>query len=326
MEDSHELSGAAQMQSITPQKKPKSFRKLLSKKLGFKHAERADTSTVRESTGEREPIEDDSDLPAVEEREISALNDKGNDFFGKGEFDAALRMYSEALKLLKNPRITMDMELGSEEEEDVSKGMRRFRTARLLVNIGAVHIRRENYDEAISVLEMSMRSSKLVPVESSYYYRSCEVVADALENTGLVFYKLKNYEESSTRYADALVARRKCIEYLNEKFTKQKGPKSNEVVMKYKQEVSACKLELANTLFYMALLRERQDKIGEAIMRCVSCVHIRLLAHSMHKTDESISTVITGGIDSFAERNIRTVQVRYQQHKSSNNDGKIVLS
>jgi hypothetical protein len=101
-------------------------------------------------------------------------------------------------------------------------------------------------------------------------------VADALENIGLVWYKLKNYEESSTSYADALVARRKCIEYLNEKFTRQKGPRSNEVVMKYKQEVSACKLELANTLFYMALLRERQDKIGEAIMRCVSSVMLDL--------------------------------------------------
>ena len=274
MEEAHETTDA-RMQTITPQKKPKSFRKLISKKLGLsKNADRIDSSTTRELMGDdrEQPleIEDDNDLPAVEEREISALNDKGNDFFGKGEFDAALRMYSEALKLLKNPRITMEMELGSEAEEDLSKGMRRFRTARLLVNIGAVHIRRENYDDAISVLEMSMRSSKLVPKESSYYYRSCEVVADSLENIGLVFYKLKDYEESSTRYADALVARRKCIELLNEKFTKQKGPKSNESIMKYKQEVSACKLELANTLFYMSLLRERQDKIGEAIMRCVS--------------------------------------------------------
>ena len=274
MEEVRETTDAP-MQTITPQKKPKSFRKIISKKLGLsKHADRVDASTSRELMGsDREQpteIDEDCDLPAVEEREISALNDKGNDFFGKGEFDAALRMYSEALKLLKNPRITMEMELGSEAEEDLTKGMRRFRTARLLVNIGAVHIRRENYDEAISVLEMSMRSSKLVPTESSYYYRSCEVMADSLENIGLVFYKLKNYEESSTRYADALIARRKCIELLNEKFVKQKGPKSNESVMKYKQEVSACKLELANTLFYMALLRERQDKINEAIMRCVS--------------------------------------------------------
>ena len=138
------------------------------------------------------------------------------------------------------------------------------------MNIGAVHIRRENYDEANSALEMSMRSSKLVPVSSSYYYRSCEVTADALENIGLVFYKLQDYDESSTRYSDALIARRKCIELLTEKFTKLKGPKSNDAIRKHKQEVSACKLELANTLFYMALLRERQKKISEAILRCVS--------------------------------------------------------
>lgn len=277
-------SNDAQLQSTSPQKKPKSFRKLLSKKLGIsKHASRVDASTSRDSTGSHreQPLEteEERDMPAVEEREISALNDKGNDFFGKGEFDAALRMYSEALKLLKNPRITMEMELGSEEEEDLSKGMRRFRTARLLVNIGAVHIRRENYDEAISVLEMSMRSTKLVSVESSYYYRSCEVMADALENIGLVFYKLKNYEESSTRYGDALIARRKCIELLTEKFKKQKGPKSNEALMKHRQEVSACKIELANTLFYVALLRERQGKIDEAIMRCVSLTIIYSMSH-----------------------------------------------
>lgn len=315
MEDVEQLPDT-QMQSITPQKKPKSFRKLLSKKLGFKPSERVDASTTRESTGERDqPVgapenEEDRDLLAVEEREISALNDKGNDFFGKGEFDAALRMYSEALRLLKNPRITMEMELGSEEEEDSTKGMRRFRTARLLVNIGAVHIRRENYDEAVSVLEMSMRSSKLVPFESSYYYRSCEVVADALENIGLVLYKLKNYEESSTRYADALVARRKCIEFLNDKFMKQKGPKSNEIVMKYKQEVSACKIELANTLFYMALLRERQGNIDEAIMRCVSCMNS---LHNFFRLNQLLTMYmfiqIIGGIDSIAERNIHTIQI-----------------
>ena len=275
MEEIYQLPDA-QAQTVTPQKKPKSFRKIISKKLGLtKQADRVDASTSRDtvaSPSREQPVEteDECGLPPVEEREISALNDKGNGFFGNGEFDAALRMYSEALKLLKNPRITMDLELGSEEEEDLGKGMRRFRTARLLVNIGAVHIRRENYDEAITVLEMSMRSSKLVPVESIYYYRSCEVVADALENIGLVYYKLKNYEESSIRYADALVARRKCIEHLNEKFTKQKGPKSNDLVLKYKQEVSACKIELANTLFYMALLKEKQDRIDEAIMRCVS--------------------------------------------------------
>lgn len=262
----------AQLHSTTS-RKPKSIRKLLSKKLGFsKQADRVDVSTSRDSSGDREQPDHDGedDLPAVEEREISALNDKGNEFFGKGEFDAALRMYSEALKLLKNPRITMEMDVGAESKEDMSKGMRRFRTARLLVNIGAVHIRRENYDEAISALEMSMRSLKLVPVESSYYYRSCEVMADALENIGLVLYKLKNYEESSTRYADALIARRKCIELLTERFLRYKGPKSNQVVVKYRHEVSACKIELSNTLFYMALLRERQEKIDEAIMRCVS--------------------------------------------------------
>ncbi|KAL7480832.1 hypothetical protein ACHAW6_006493 [Cyclotella cf. meneghiniana] len=287
------------LQSATS-RKPKSLRKLLSQKLGFsKHADRVDASTSRDSNCSHrdQPVESDvgeeRDLPAVEEREISALNDKGNDFFAKGEFDAALRMYSEALKLLKNPRITMDMEFGSEDQEDLSKGMRRFRTARLLVNIGAVHIRRENYDEAISVLEMSMRSSKLVPVQSSYYYRSCEVMADALENIGLVLYKLKTFEESSTRYADALVARRKCIELLTDRFMKQKGPKSNEAVAKYRQEVSACKIELANTLFYMALLRERQGKIDEAIMRCEESILLQKEIYPQLKSDTTSVNLFT---------------------------------
>ena len=165
VDNQSEGKGALDPESPKPKK---TLRKLFSKKLGFANAkaDRADQVTTRESEVEqkREPPADeiDGDFSTVAEKEISALHDKGNEFFGKGEYDAALRMYSEALKLLKNASITSESgEENAKERGEVhmSNGVKRFRTARLLVNIGAVHIRRDNYDDAISVLAFPGRSA-----------------------------------------------------------------------------------------------------------------------------------------------------------------------
>mmetsp|Transcript_5605 Transcript_5605/g.12743 ORF Transcript_5605/g.12743 Transcript_5605/m.12743 type:complete len:112 (+) Transcript_5605:254-589(+) len=85
--------------SSTTSNKSKSLRKMFSsKRIGFANSDRADSATRRGGASHgRDPPAGHS----VEEREISKFNDKGNEFFGRGEYDAALRMYSEALKMLK---------------------------------------------------------------------------------------------------------------------------------------------------------------------------------------------------------------------------------
>lgn len=218
----------------------------------------------------REPSAENS----VEEKEISTFNDKGNELFGRGEYDAALRMYGEALKRLKNTNIIM----GPNNEGYMPAPMRRFRTARCLVNVGAVHIRRDKYEDAISALELSMRQSGLVNSNSSHYYqyRASEVMADASENIGLVLFKQKNYDKSSVMYMDALDARRKCLELMDvSKNQKKKLSKSKEEVPINQDERKPTMLELSVTLFYISLLRERQGDIQAAVAYCEEALGVR---------------------------------------------------
>lgn len=257
----------------------KSLRKMFSsKRIGIGKSNkgftdhRADSASHRglNSPGGREqPASMSMD---VEEREISKFNDKGNEFFGRGEYDAALRMYSEALKMLKNPTIRMDPSEGGDEY--MTMAMRRFRTARCLVNVGAVHTRRENYVDAMSALELSIRQSELVPSNSSHYYRACEVIADAMENIGLVLFKQEKYDKSSVMYTDALEARRKCLSLMESKHARWRH-KSREEMRKYREERNDCLLETSVTLFYMSLLREKQSNVTEAVQKCEESIRIR---------------------------------------------------
>jgi tetratricopeptide (TPR) repeat protein len=240
--------------------------KVLSKKFG-KATAAADDRHESDEQCRDSPDRDEKKVITAEEKEVSLLNDKGNEFFVRGEFNGALRMYSEALKLLKNP--VVESEVGM-----MDMGMRRFHIARLLVNIGAVHIRRECYEDAISSLELSIRSSKLIPEKSVHYYRSLEVLSDALENLGLVYYKEKDLDLSLVMYNDALDARRACLDTLEKKW-KSRLMKSKDEVQKIKEERFVCKMELASTLQQIALLEERQGNIAKAIERCEEAVAIR---------------------------------------------------
>lgn len=266
-------SDASKDGSATP-RKMKSMRNMFSKRnmslANIRGADgRGEAASRRGERGTRDPPA----INSVEEREISSFNDKGNEFFSRGDYDASLRMYSEALKMLKNPNIVMETEDG---EDYMPTAMRRFRTARCLVNVGAVHIRRDNFDDAISALELSMRQSRLVDPSSRHYYRACEVIADALENIGLVLYKQKNYEKSSLMYTDALEARRKCLELMDAKPSRRKASqRTKEEERKFKDEKNASLLELSVTLFYMSLLRERQGDMEEAAERCEEALRIR---------------------------------------------------
>mmetsp|Transcript_5606 Transcript_5606/g.12747 ORF Transcript_5606/g.12747 Transcript_5606/m.12747 type:complete len:446 (+) Transcript_5606:567-1904(+) len=177
------------------------------------------------------------------------------------------------------------METTGDGDECMPAAMKRFRTARCLVNVGAVHIRRDNFEDAISALELSMRQSKLVNSSSSHYSRACEVMADALENIGLVLFKQKNYEKSSIMYTEALEARRKCLDLMETKHNKRRLTRSKEEVATYKEERNACMLEQSVTLFYMTLLRERQGNIEEAAERCEDAISIRREAIPNSKQD-----------------------------------------
>ncbi|KAL7544086.1 hypothetical protein ACHAXR_013517 [Thalassiosira sp. AJA248-18] len=260
--------------SSTPHKS-KSLRKMFSKnRISTKALDKADRTDTATHRGGDRGANQGRDPPAnnsVEEKEISLFNDKGNEFFGRGEYDGALRMYSEALKLLKNTNIVMVTDAG---EENMTTAMRKFRTARCLVNVGAVHIRRENFGDAISALELSMRQSRLVDHNSRHYCRALEVMADALENIGLVLFKQEKYEQSSTMYTQALEARRKGLDLMESK-QKRISFKSKGEGRQYKDERNASLLELSVTLFYMSLLRERQGDIEQAVERCEEAIKVR---------------------------------------------------
>lgn len=270
-------------------KSPRKWKQAFTKKFG--KTSTADGTDRRDAATDREWDDQSRDSPAqeegtAEEKEISLLNDKGNEFFVRGEFNGALRMYSEALKLLKKPVVVKeDPEAGT-----MDTPMRRFHTARVLVNIGAVHIRRECYEDAISSLELSIRSSKLIPEKSDHYYRSLEVLSDALENLGLVYYKQKDLTTSLSMYHEALGARRACLDFLEQKW-KNRLMKSKEEVRRIKEERFTCKMELASCVQQIALLEERQGNMKNAIERCEEALAIKKEVSPTDTLDEGSLTL-----------------------------------
>ena len=259
--------------SCTAPKKSKSIRKVFGRKGFTLAADRADIATSR-GGGEGSCVRDQpTNGNIVEDRDITNFNDKGNEFFGRGEFDAALRMYGEALKLLKSKNSTIVMETGDGEEK-MPTDVRRVRTARCLVNVGVVHIRRENHDDAIHALELSLNMAKLIDLNSSQIHRALEVRADAHENIGLVLFKQKNYERSSITYSEALSARRQCLDLMETKQSKWRHKTKGEG-RKDKDERNATMLDLAKTLYYMAILRERQGIIEQAVELCEEAIRLR---------------------------------------------------
>lgn len=246
----------------------KSLRKVFASRLtSFVNADRTDTATARGDGGRPIAREQPTGI-TVNESDISTFNDKGNEFFEADDFDAALRMYSEALKMLKQPTIIMNND--GDGNDIMSDPMKRFRMARCLVNIGAVHIRRECWQDAISVFELSLLQSKLVSSTSSHYNRACEVKADAAENIGLILFKQKEYERCSGLYNDALEARRKCLELMDTKRKMFRKTKEGFI-----NERNVVLLELSVTLFYMTLLQERLGQIEDAVSSCEEAIRMR---------------------------------------------------
>ena len=239
-------------------------------------AHRVDVESPREESQGRDPPTSPSQplTGNVPEREVSVFLDKGNEFFALGSFDAALRMYYEALRRLNKSNITVETDRGSKL---MTRGERKFRTARCLVNIGVVHIRQGKSADALSALELSSSQSRLVDRESSFYRNACEVLADSLENRGLVHFKEHEWEESQDFYAEALKARRLCITLVDQKQQKlsKRISRSKEQTRKCKEEKESCQLDLANTLYYMALLLEKGEYIDEALSYCEEAVSLR---------------------------------------------------
>ena len=239
-------------------------------------AQRVDVASPREgSQGRDEPTPPSPPLTGnVPEREVNVFLDKGNELFAKGSFDEALKMYYEALLRLNKSNITVETDKGP---KPMARGERKFRTARCLVNIGVVHIRQDNSVDALSALELSSSQSKLVERESPFYRSACEVLADSLENRGLVHFKIHEWELSQEFYAEALKARRLCITLIEKKEQKlsRKISRSKEQARKSKEEKESCQLDLANTLYYMALLLEKGECIEEALSYCEEAVSLR---------------------------------------------------
>jgi len=242
-------------------------------------AHRVDAASPREGSlgheGRDPPTPPSQPLTGnVPERDVSLFLDKGNELFAQGNFDEALRLYYEALLRLNKSNITVETDRGP---KPMTRGERKFRTARCLVNIGVVHIRQGNSVDAHSALELSSSQSKLVDRESDFYRNACEVLADSLENRGLVYFKEHEWEESQELYAEALKARRLCITLIDQKQKKlsRKISRSKEQTRKCQEEKESCQLDLANTLYYMALLLEKGENIDEALTYCEEAVSLR---------------------------------------------------
>ena len=272
------MSSGRDSPMMSPGSKSKSLRKMFSTKRmsNSKPADRGDTAT-RRGGGFGGMLRQGRDPPAsdaVRESEISKFNDKGNEFFGKGDYDAALRMYSEALKMLKQTNtIVLETENG---EQNMSNAMRRFRTARCLVNVGAVHIRRNNYKDAISCLELSLRQSRLVSSSSKHYQRALEVMADALDNLGLILFKEEELTKSLIMYADSFDARQQCVALIDNKQSRKRVSKTTkEELRRYKDERNSTTLEISMTLFYMTLVNEKLGIIEPAVQQCEEAIRNR---------------------------------------------------
>ncbi len=286
--------------TASKKKKTSTIRNVFGRKGLAQKADRVDTATSR---GGGERLRDQpTNGTLLNEKDITNFNDKGNEFFGKGEYDAALRMYSEALKLLKSKNSTIIMET-SEGEVGMPKDMRRLRTARCLVNVGVVHIRRENYEDAIHALALSSNLSKLIEADGGQYHRALEIMADAHENIGLVHFKQKDYKQSSSMYIEALKARRECL-FMETKNCKRRH-KTKDEEKKLNDERNASVLELAKTLYCMAILRERQGNVEEAVDLCEEALLLRQEVIPNAKQDPNSLNLFTTIGRLYCHENVR---------------------
>ena len=199
---------------------------------------------------------------------VSGYNDKGNEFFGRGAYDAALRMYGEALRLLRS-----DAPLEGGGPAAASPALRRCLTARCLANVGAVHIRRGEHDAAATALEQAVRQASLVLSRGSgaHYRRSREVFADGTEHLGLVAFRRGELDQADALYAQALQARRQCLDLLDRKARPWPrgglGRAGEAARALAREERGAALLDLSVTLLYVALLREKQGRPADAVAR-----------------------------------------------------------
>eukprot|EP00978_Attheya_sp_CCMP212_P034729 scaffold147107_cov53-Attheya_sp.AAC.1 len=92
-----------------------------------------------------------------EEMQIVELTTLGNDYFAKGEYDSAMHMYAQVLQWSSQKVPSNDP-----RKRETSKQRSRNVTARILINIGAVHIQRGDTEEAKSVLKTALKISKSI--------------------------------------------------------------------------------------------------------------------------------------------------------------------
>jgi hypothetical protein len=100
-----------------------------------------------------------------------------------------------------------------------------------------------------------------------HHRRGCEAFADGAEHLGLVRFEQRRYDGADDMCARALQARWTCL-LLMDAGRDEEGKGGWE-------ERYAALLELAVTLFHAALLREKQDRIAEAVVCCEETLRAR---------------------------------------------------
>lgn len=229
-------------------------------------------------------------VPPEEDRVVH-LTSIGNDHFARGEYDAALRLYDEVLRLASghdsNSYHSGSTGGSGSSWNSVTKKNRSI-IARIMINIGAVHIQRNDLDKAIHVLQKAFRQAEALSASASHAhsqhgldifagseddirFKADSITADILQNIGLVNLRQGKYDRALSTYKEALTMRRKCIGYLREQ------ERYHTVA---KESMDECKLELADVLNSIGLINQKLEVHTAAIQAFREALELRRAALS----------------------------------------------
>lgn len=244
-----------------------------------------------------------------DERRVVQLTSAGNSHFSRGEYDEAMRMYDEVLRISGPPPTDSSHHSVGSTEDGIWRKNRSV-TARILINIGAVHIQRDDLDAAEGVLKRALQLSLAVSKQVASIHAAMEhtdgnstaadirlasdaVTADVLQNMGLVHLKRHQYETGLELYGEALTMRRKCLEYLTTSNGNRNSTDNNAATGPSKDLVNGAKLELADVLNSVGLIYEKRSNHEESIPAFKEALTLRRSALATNPNHDLITSVLS---------------------------------
>ena len=235
-------------------------------------------------------VNDDCDVNAIkklpenplstlqfQQEKISALFRHGNKAFAERDYENALGRYEEVIRLITGkgqeddstlaPSQVSSLLIGTIDEKMKNKCI----LSRAMVNIAAVQIQEQQYDEAMHTLGVALRVAGNI---SKYAYRMSEqvrpgekckllfhahsVAADVHQNIGLLHWRLEDNQRALEKYKEALVVRRHCLVLATKKAELfKRGLVEEQLGHETENEIENCKLELADLLTNIGIVNDR---------------------------------------------------------------------